>query len=105
MTKKTGFTIIPFRETQYSESSMVRKKKIDPNDERRRLLNTCADILRLDIHTKIYETDFYQPSTNLFNDLDENIPETLIFFVEKLLLKNNKGNLESKKRVCKTFVT
>jgi len=39
----------------------------------------------------------------LFNDLDENIPETLIFFVEKLLLKNNKENLESKKRVYKTI--
>lgn len=90
-TKKTGFTIISFRETHMNILNQAwYEKKIHPNDERRRLLNTSADILRQDIHTKIYETDFYPPSTSLFNDLDEDIPETLIFFVEKLLLKKTK---------------
>lgn len=76
------------------------KKKDNPEAERRRILGTAAEILRQDVRTTICETDFYPSSTNLLDNINEYIPESLIFFVEELLLKNKKGKVEPMKRIC-----
>lgn len=102
--KNTGFTLISFRETHLNilNQAWYNKKDSDPEAERRRIIGTSAEILRQDIRTEICETDFYPPSTSLFDDLNKSIPDSLMFFVEELLLKNKKGKSEPLKRICTT---
>jgi len=60
-------------------------KNNDTEAERREVLVAAASILRQDACTQICETKYYTPSTCLFDNLNESIPESIIFFVDELI--------------------
>lgn len=65
-------------------------KNNNPEAERREVLVAAASILRQDACTQICETKYYTSSMCLFDNLNEYIPESLIFFVDELILKKKK---------------
>jgi len=75
----------------------------DPEAERREVLVAAVSILRQDACTQICETKYYTSSTCLLNNLNEYIPESIIFFVNELILKNKKGNIEPLQKKCTTL--
>lgn len=81
--KTPGPTIISFRDTHYNTVLTQMKqsfKNNDPEAERREVLGAAASILRQDACTQICETKYYTPSTCLFDNLNECIPDSIIFF-------------------------
>jgi hypothetical protein len=78
-------------------------KNNDPEAERREVLVAAASILRQDTCTQICETKYYTPSTCLFDNLNEYIPESIIFFVDELILKNKKGKIEPLRKKSTTL--
>lgn len=91
--KIPGPTIISFRDSHYNTVLTQMKqsfKNNDPEAERRGVLVAAASILRQDECTQICETKYYTTSTCLFDNLNENIPESIIFFIDVLILKKKK---------------
>lgn len=62
------------------------KKKSDLQQERLRVVMPAADIIREDIHAKVYETTEYPPSDNFLHEVNSVIPESvqLLFYYLKV---------------------
>ena len=61
---------------QCHASSMVSLKK-DENEEKRKILKSAAAIIRNGVNLKKSNTEFYPPGDNIFQNINENIPESL----------------------------
>lgn len=98
--KNTGPSIVCFRYTQYDilNKTWYESKKQNPEEERFRVLAAAATILRQDMHSQVCETDYYSPSSTMFDDVNSLIPQSLTFFMEEIILKNKKGKLEFLKK-------
>lgn len=85
ITKKVGaFTIISFRDAQGNILSRAwyESKKIDPEAERLRIVEAAAAIIREDIRTSIVETKTYPPPSKMLDNVNQEIPRTLLHFLE-----------------------
>jgi len=46
------------------------------------------------------DTDYYPPTNQMFHDINNEIPKSLIYLLEEIILKNKKGKLEQLKLKC-----
>lgn len=76
------------------------KKKVNKKEERFRVLEAAADIIREDIQTAVFDNSNYPPPGRMFEDLNNEIPESLTYFVERVILKNKRSSLDHLKLVC-----
>lgn len=77
--------------------SKGQKKEKSPLEklERLQILEAAAAIIREDIHSAT-KTDYYPPTEQVFHDINDGVPDTLTYFLEEVILKHNKGDLEEK---------
>ncbi|CAH0556725.1 unnamed protein product [Brassicogethes aeneus] len=76
------------------------KKKMNKKEERFRVLDAAAAIIREDIQTAVFDNSNYPPPGRMFEDLNNEIPESLTYFVERVILKNKRSNLDHLKLKC-----
>lgn len=103
ITKKVGaFTIISFRDAQANilSKAWYESKKIDPEAERLRIVEAAAAIIREDIRTSIVETKSYPPPSKMLDNVNQEIPKTLLHFLEEVIVKNRKGQIDHLKTKC-----
>lgn len=79
-TKVGSFTIISFRDTQANilSNAWYNNKKSTPEEERMRVVETAAAIIREDIRSAIVETKSYPPPSKMLDDINQEIPKTLL---------------------------
>ena len=89
--KSGSGTIITFRDSEYIalKQSWLEKNK-DKNEERLKILKAAASIIRNDINSKECDTTFYPASDTFLNDVKTNIPESLQFLINEIILKGKK---------------
>lgn len=88
--RNTGFKLLT--EAWYNQKSK------DKTEECRRIVKTAAAIILEDIRSRVYETKYYPPSDNFFQESESDIPETLRVFLDDVILKNKRASLEKWKR-------
>ncbi|XP_014616400.1 PREDICTED: uncharacterized protein LOC106793738 [Polistes canadensis] len=92
ITKKVGaFTIISFRDAHILSKAWYENKNLNPQEERLRIVEAAAAIIREDIRSSIVETKSYPPPSKMLDDVNQEIPKTLLHFLEEVILKNRKG--------------
>lgn len=101
-TKSKSMTIICFRDTQTNIlcKSWYENRKQNPKEERLRIVEAAASIIREDITLFVVNTEFYPPPNKMFDDVNTDIPESLSFFIDERILKNKKGKKEKLKPKC-----
>ena len=60
-------------------------KCVDPDNERQRIVEKAASIIREDIMLTVYDCDTYPSSTNALKYMDELVPDTLKCFVTNVV--------------------
>lgn len=103
ITPKQGqLTIICFIESQFTSLSKTwyEKKKSNPSEERLRIVEAAAQIIREDICAVPIMTDSYPPVNQMFDNINENIPYSLLLFLKQIILKNKKSDIKSWETKC-----
>ena len=67
------------------------QKLKNDSEEELRLLKAAGEIIRRHIKSKICLSEFYASSDKFFDNVNESIPYTLLFFVREIILKDKKG--------------
>lgn len=83
----------------YRKFSTKVKKKY-PEAERLRIVEAAAAIIREDIRTSIVETKSYPPPNKMLDNVNQEIPKTLLHFLEEVIIKNKKGQIDHLKTKC-----
>lgn len=98
-------TIICFIDKQHDVLNKVwyDSKKQNIGEERYRILKAAATILREDIQSVVCDTKNYAPPSQMFENINREIPESLTYFLELLILKNKRHKLENLKLICTTI--
>ncbi|XP_018362414.1 PREDICTED: uncharacterized protein LOC108760767, partial [Trachymyrmex cornetzi] len=101
-TPKAGAsTIVSFRDSDYSIlKKSMQEKNLDVAAEKIRILETAASIIRNDIMRQVCDTDSYPSSDEFLEDVNADIPESLQYLVDKIVLQNKKGSLDSYRVKC-----
>ena len=73
---------------------------MNKTEERLRVLDAAAAIIREDIQTAVFDNSNYPPPSHMFEDLNNEIPESLTFLMERVILKNKPSNLDHLKLIC-----
>ena len=68
--------------------------------ERLRIVRTAAAIIKEDIKSKVYDSCNYPSPEGLFNDVENNVPDSLHVLLHELLEKGGKVYIDNKHRVC-----
>lgn len=63
-------------------------------------MKAAADIIREDIRSQVYDTTTYAPSTDFLSDVKTVIPESLLPFLETLILTHKRGILHGYRTKC-----
>lgn len=71
-------------------NSWYTMKKNDEREERLRIVETAAAIIKEEIHSKVYENDSYPSTDNFFSNASTDIPETLRIFLDDVIVKKIK---------------
>lgn len=103
ITEKLGSSaFICFIDNQHDVLSKAwyEKKKENEMEERLRILKAAAAIVREDIQSIVFDTDNYPPPTQMFEDINSDIPESLTYLLEQIILKNKRSKLEHSKLIC-----
>lgn len=79
---------------------MVRQQKKNHCDERLRIVEAAASIIKEDIRSITIVRDSYPPPGHMLDDINKDIPKTLTHFLHELIMKNKKG--ETKKIEAKS---
>ncbi|GBP81140.1 hypothetical protein EVAR_88238_1 [Eumeta japonica] len=82
----------------------TKKKKKNKTEERLRVLDAAAAIIREDIQTAVFDNSNYPPPSRMFEDLNNEIPESLTYLVERVILKNKRSNLDHLKLIICTNI-
>ncbi|XP_029341748.1 uncharacterized protein LOC100571724 isoform X2 [Acyrthosiphon pisum] len=80
--KNTGFKVLT--------NAWYDSKKENEEEERLRIVEAAATIIREDIRSFVYETDSFPPPNQFMDDVKEDIPKTLLFFLSEVCGKNKK---------------
>ena len=76
------------------------EKKSQNKEEQFRILKTAAAIIREDILSLVFDNTNYPSPSQMFEDINSDIPESLSYFLEQVILKNKRSKLEHLKLVC-----
>ena len=76
------------------------KKSQNKEEERFRILKIAAAIIRDDIQSLAFDNTNYPSPSQMFEDINSVIPESLTYFLEQVILKNKQSKLEHLKLVC-----
>lgn len=103
LTEKPGkVTFICFIDNQHHilNKAWYENKKSNEKEEKFRFLKAAAAIIREDIQSLTFDNSDYPSPNRMFEDIYSVIPESLTYFLEKLILKNKRFKLEHFKLVC-----
>lgn len=73
-------------------------RKADESDERLRIVQAAAKIIRQDVQGNVYDATVYPPGNNFLKEAASCVPPTLRVFLETLIMK--KADNVNKKRKC-----
>lgn len=92
-TKSKSLTIICFRDTADNilTNSWYEERKTNFCDERSRIVEAAASIIKEDIRSITIIHDSYPPPTQMLDKINDDIPQTLSHFLHELIVKNKKG--------------
>ena len=76
------------------------KKKINNEEERLRVIEAAASIIREDIQSAVFDNSHYPPPGRMFEDLNNDIPQSLTHLLERIILKKKRSNFDHLKLVC-----
>ncbi|KAL4112100.1 hypothetical protein QTP88_015948 [Uroleucon formosanum] len=101
-TKHAKLTIICFLDTQKKIlcQSWYENKKSNVLEERLRVVEAAAAIIRVDIRSVLINTDTYPPVNQMFDNINKNIPQSLLFFLKQIIIRNKKGNINELENKC-----
>ncbi|KAJ8887673.1 hypothetical protein PR048_013891 [Dryococelus australis] len=93
--RSTSVAIICFRDTQHEflTNAWYRNRCSNQEEERFRILEAAALILRQDIRLHANDTKNYPPSGHFFDNVNESAPKSLQFFTNKLITTGKKGEM------------
>lgn len=78
--------------------SWYENKKSNVSEERLRVVEAAAAIIREDIRSVLIDT--YPPVNQMFDNINKNIPQSLLFFLKQIIIKNKKGNINELENKC-----
>lgn len=81
-------------------NSWYNEKLHSEKEERLRIVRTAAAIIKEDIKSKVYDSCNYPSPEGLFNDVENNIPDSLHVLLHEIIEKGGKGDTDNKHRVC-----
>lgn len=87
-------SVICFRNTGYkilTKQWYVSQKK-DEGEERLHIVRAAADIIREDIRSNVYMLHAYPEPHSFLEDCDNDIPSSLKFFLDAVIVKGKRGN-------------
>lgn len=67
-------------------------------------MEAAAAIIRNDIQSAVFDNSEYPPPGRMFEDVNSEIPESLTYFLEQVILKYKRFNLEHLKLVCTNII-
>ena len=76
------------------------EKKSQNKEERFRILKTAEAIIREDIQSLVFDNTNYPSPSQMFEDINSDIPKSLTYFLKQVILKNKRSKLEHLKLVC-----
>lgn len=76
------------------------KKDLDEKEKRVKILKAAAAIVREDIQSCVFDNTMYPPPGRMFENVNNDIPKSLSYFLEQVILKNKRHNLDHLKLVC-----
>lgn len=99
-TKSKSLTIICFRGTASNilTNSWYEEKKQNHCDERLRIVEAAASIIKEDIRSVTIIHDLYPPPSRMLDNINDEIPNTLTHFLHQLIVKNKKGQTKKMKQ-------
>ena len=103
ITEKLGSsTFICLKDSQHDilNKAWYEKKNANKKEKRFRILEAAAAIIREDIQSSVFDNSNYPPPGRMFEDLNNEIPESLTYFTERVILKNKRTNLDHLKLIC-----
>ncbi|XP_015119419.1 uncharacterized protein LOC107042751 isoform X2 [Diachasma alloeum] len=86
-------TVICFRNTginilaKFYDEGMAK----DPIEDKKRLVCAVGAIIREDVRSQVYETSSYPPPEELLQNVEADIPETLLLLLDSIYFKNSKN--------------
>ena len=78
-------------------------KKSNLVEERFRILETATAIIREDIRSIGVNTNFYL-ANSMFDNINEDIQCSLLFFLKEIILKKKKGKIDHLKNKCTAII-
>ncbi|KAG8303884.1 hypothetical protein J6590_107678 [Homalodisca vitripennis] len=72
-------------------------KKSSPEEERLRIVEAAAAIIREDTRTSVVETKYYPPPNQMLGDVNGETQNSLLYFLQEVIMKNIKGKIEVNK--------
>ena len=76
------------------------QRKTDEGEECQRIVASAAAIIKEDIASKIYDTDYYPSLESFLSSTENDIPESLKNFLEIIIVKNRRTTTEKLKTKC-----
>ena len=101
-TKSKSSSIICFTDAHHDilSKAWYENKKANEKYERLRILEAAAAIIREDIRSVPINNDYYPPTNQMFDDIENEIPNSLTHLLQEIILKNKKGKLPELKLKC-----
>jgi len=95
-------TVLCFRDVgkKILYDNWYNEKKNNPEEERLRVVKAAAEIILQDIRSVVYDVTEYPPSDNFLQDAESGIPESVMLFLESIVLKNKRKALEDWRKKC-----
>ncbi|KYN09191.1 hypothetical protein ALC57_18704 [Trachymyrmex cornetzi] len=73
-------------------------RKVDEIEEKLRIVKKAAEIIKSDIADCIYENKSYPQSTEFLSNIEDSVPDSLMFFLEKVIMDKRKYNSQRVER-------
>lgn len=91
--KRKKDAIICFRDKarDFLTNAWYEHKKDDPAEERKRIVLAAANILIEDVRSMVYDTEFYSSSSEFYDTIDEDVPETMKLLLDTICTKLRKA--------------
>ncbi|GFT06986.1 uncharacterized protein TNCV_1415421 [Trichonephila clavipes] len=67
------------------------------------LTEAAAAIIREDIRSSVIETKSYPPPSQMLNDVNQDKPKSLLYFLQEVIMKNRKGKIANSKTKYKSM--
>lgn len=97
--------VVCFRDTGYKllADQWYTAKKLNPDEERLRVVKEAAAIILADIRSQDYDMSKYPPSDSFLNEANSVVPQTLKVFFEEVIIKKKRGSFVKWNRICEAL--